>query len=129
MPRKKHFLLDKTVPQKVDFFGNSQDLLCFAFASSGITTQGIQNALASIGIFLTQSQIQYRIGLAESDRRKGDPTQRRLYREGKSPVAQALVSQIVGNRGIGQQVKKNAVEHLDKKDLYQPRPKGVMNNR
>lgn len=112
---------ERTKPQTVDFFGNHQDLLCFAFASTGISTQGIQDALASMGITLTHSQIMYRIGRAETGR-NGSPTQRRLFREGKSPIAQALVSQIVGNRGIGQTVKRNIVEHLDKKDLYSPRP-------
>lgn len=119
---------DKARPQKVDFFGNHQDLLCFAFASTGISTQGIQDALAAMGIHLTYSQIMYRIGRAEHGRRANEQTQRRLFREGKSPIAQAIVSQIVGNRGLGQTVKRNVVDHLNKKDLYQPRPDGVMDN-
>jgi hypothetical protein len=116
---------EKAVPQKVNFYNNASDLLCFAMAMAGLSNQAIQHALRNAGLYLTDSQINYRIGLYERQRREGTPTQRRAFREGKSPISQALVAQIMGNRGIGQQVKQTAVQELQKKDLYgQPRPKG-----
>jgi hypothetical protein len=101
-------------PQKVDFFANAQDLYCYAFASSGLTTVGIQSALENVGIFLTLSQIQYRLRCAEADRKVGQPTQRKLFREGRSPIAQIVVAQIVGNRGVGQKIRDSVVERLEK---------------
>jgi hypothetical protein len=119
---------ERAKSEKVDFYGNHKDLLCFALASAGISTLGIQQALQSMGIALTLSQINYRIGRAEAGREADELTQRTLFRQGRSPIAQALMAQVLGNRGIGQKVKQNAVEMLEKKDLYTPRPNGVLSN-
>lgn len=116
----------KAKPQRVNFYGNAADLLCFTMAMAGVGNAGIKTALDSAGLILSDSQIQYRIGLAERSRRKGTDTQRTLFRKGKSPIAQALVAQIMGNRGLGQIVKSTAVQTLEHRRLYEPlKPKGA----
>lgn len=120
---------ERTSPRRVDFFANASDLLCFALASAGLYTKGIQEQLEELGIHLTLSQIQYRILQAERDRAKYAPTQRTLFRQGKGAVAKALVGQVVANRGLGATVKSTVVKELEKRDLYTPRAKGVLKNK
>lgn len=114
----------KAVPQRVDFYSNPADLLCFTLAMAGISNAGIIKKMADAGLYLSNSQISYRISMAERSRRSGTPTQRRAFRDGTSPVAQALVAQIMGNRGLGQTVKQTAIQTLDKKKLYHPNGNG-----
>ena len=113
-----------TVPQRVDFYSKPADLLCFTLAMAGQSSNAIYDALRSAGFDLTMSQIQYRIATYERTRGDGQVTQRRAFRDGKSPVAKVFISQIMSNRGIGHTVKLNAITVLDKKRLYTPMPNG-----
>lgn len=111
--------LDEQRPHKyVDFHANATDFQCVLLAAIGWGSAAIADYTG-----LTEGQVQYRIGKAETGRRKGEATARQMYRTGKSPVAQSVVAAITGRGSV---VKKQITTTLDKRGLYAPRPKGVM---
>jgi len=101
-----------TKPRRVDFFMQMQDLRCVLLAAAGLSTAAIAGKTG-----LTECQVSYRLGKSEQGRRRGDPTQRSLYRQGMSPIASLVVALASGSGPIREQV----TERLYKRGLYTPK--------
>lgn len=120
--RVKARRLEGPRPHKfVDFHANATDFQCVLLAAIGWGSAAIAEYTG-----LTEGQVQYRIGKAETDRRKGEATARQLYRTGKSTVAQSVVAAITSKSST---VKKQITTSLDKRGLYSPRPRGVLKDK
>jgi hypothetical protein len=110
----------EVVHKFVDFHANQTDFLCVMLAACGWSTRAI-----AAHTNLTEGQVVYRIGKSERDRGDGNLTQRSAYRNGSSPVANAIV-QTISSRGS--MVSREVKTTLDSRGLYTPRPSGVMNH-
>lgn len=112
----------KASPRKVNFFNYESDFQCPLLAAIGLSTEAISGITG-----LTEGQVMYRImKFEDAVRRRGESTSRRKYRDGKGEVAQALISTVTGTRSP---VKSLIITRMEKKDLYAPRPKGVMQDK
>lgn len=109
----------KAAPRKVNFFNFESDFQCPLLASIGLSTDAIADMTG-----LTPGQVGYRIMKFENAvRRKGEKTSRYKYRSGKGEIAQAMITTVIGMKSP---VKSLIVTKMERKDLYSPRPKGVM---
>lgn len=103
---------------RVDYYTNRTDFLCVLYAACGIETGAIAELLK-----MTPGRVAYRITKYERGRRRKDPTVRKLFRLGKSPIARSLISQASQNASMA---SKTVQKQLDNKGLFTPIPTGVL---
>lgn len=109
---------DRTPVKFVDYHANWTDYLCYALAALGRTNKAIAKV-----VNLTESQVQYRITKVEKERGKATATMRAQYRNGKGPIAEAVASVLTQHTSP---VRREITQTLEKRNLYAPRPKGVL---
>lgn len=109
---------DRTLPSRVDFFLNANDLRCVLLAAAGWSTAAI-----AMQTGLTVGQVVYRLHKSEKRRAAGTPTLRKAYRGGTSPVAKMIATFVAGKTGP---VRKSITSGLDRKGLYTSRSRGVL---
>ena len=111
---------DRASAFRVDYYANRTDFLCVLYAACGIETGAIADMLK-----MTPGRVAYRITKYERGRRRKDPTVRKLFRLGKSPIARSLISQASKNASLA---SKTVQKQLDNKGLFTPIPTGVLTN-
>jgi hypothetical protein len=109
---------EKSSPKFVDYHSSARDFQCVLLASIGWSTLAISNYTG-----LTEGQVAYRIEKSERGRRKGDSTQRTMYRQGRSGVAHVVVQTITK---AASPVSQHVATMLDKRGLYDPKPTGIL---
>lgn len=113
-------LAEKAAPRRVDYHANQSDFLCVVLAAIGLSTQAISQRTG-----LTESQVMYRLAKAEGERKGGEQTARTAYRNGQGTIATQIITSVIGGRT---EVTKTVVHKLEQRDLYSPKPTGVLQN-